>query len=73
MSSPSPGTDPASGPELAAEQVAVTDLYRRLDANREHAVYRFKQALAMPAINPQATTASAPAAEAMMSASGTEM
>ncbi|WP_222195403.1 HelD family protein [Modestobacter italicus] len=48
-------TDSAAGadPELAAEQVAVTDLYRRLDANRDHAVHRFKQALAMPVINPQ--------------------
>ncbi|WP_299958956.1 AAA family ATPase [uncultured Modestobacter sp.] len=57
MSSTSPRatTDPAAGadPELAAEQVAVTDLYRRLDANRDHAVHRFKQALAMPVINPQ--------------------
>ena len=40
-------------PELAAEQTAVADLYRRLDATRAHAVTRFRQALAMPVINPQ--------------------
>src|SRR3712207_5810282 len=40
-------------PDLAAEQTAVTDLYRRLDAARELAVTRFRQALAMPVINPQ--------------------
>src|SRR3954449_11456386 len=42
-----------SVPDLAAEQTAVTDLYRRLDAARELAVTRFRQALAMPVINPQ--------------------
>src|SRR3712207_9195976 len=42
-----------SDPELATEQVAVADLYRRLDAARAHAVTRFRQALAMPVINPQ--------------------
>src|SRR4051812_10999926 len=40
-------------PEVAAEQTAVADLYRRLDAARELAVTRFRQALAMPVINPQ--------------------
>ncbi len=40
-------------PELAAERAAVADLYRRLDAARELAVTRFRQALAMPVINPQ--------------------
>ncbi|MGY1858338.1 HelD family protein [Modestobacter sp. SYSU DS0290] len=40
-------------PERAAEQPAVDDLYRRLDAARELAVMRFRQALAMPVINPQ--------------------
>jgi len=54
VSSTSPCTEPEQTAELAGEQAAVADLYRRLDANREHAVYRFKQALAMPAINPQA-------------------
>jgi DNA helicase IV len=42
-----------SDPELTAEQAAVADLYRRLDATRAHAVTRFRQALAMPVINPQ--------------------
>ena len=49
MSSPS-----LSDPDVQAEQTAVTDLYRRLDDARDLAVTRFKQALAMPAINPQA-------------------
>src|SRR4051812_15704918 len=52
LSSPSPLVPDA--PDLQAEQTAVTDLYRRLDDARELAVTRFKQALAMPAINPQA-------------------
>ncbi|WP_369134693.1 helicase [Modestobacter sp. I12A-02662] len=52
MSSPSPSVPDAA--DLPAEQTAVTDLYRRLDAARELAVTRFRQALAMPAINPQA-------------------
>src|SRR3954462_3094891 len=43
-----------SVPDLAAEQTAVTDLYRRLDAARELAVTRFRQGLALPVINPQA-------------------
>jgi DNA helicase IV len=43
----------APDPELAAEQTAVADLYRRLDATRAHALTRFRQALAMPVINPQ--------------------
>ncbi|CCH89635.1 DNA/RNA helicase, superfamily I [Modestobacter italicus] len=51
MSSSSQGVAP--DPDLAAEQTAVTDLYRRLDAARELAVTRFRQALAMPIINPQ--------------------
>jgi hypothetical protein len=34
--------DVAPDPDLAAEQVAVTDLYRRLDAARELAVTRFR-------------------------------
>ncbi|MCU1620008.1 MAG: helD, partial [Modestobacter sp.] len=38
----------APDPELAAEQTAVADLYRRLDATRAHALTRFRQALAMP-------------------------
>jgi DNA helicase IV len=45
--------DVAPDPDLTAEQVAVADLYRRLDATRAHAVTRFRQALAMPVINPQ--------------------
>src|SRR3954454_16260408 len=50
-----PSTSPpvTHDPEVAAEQTAVTDLYRRLDAARELAVTRFRQALAMPVINPQ--------------------
>ncbi|WP_222270773.1 HelD family protein [Modestobacter marinus] len=52
MSSASPLVPDA--PDLQAEQTAVTDLYRRLDDARELAVTRFRQALAMPAINPQA-------------------
>ncbi|WP_369141020.1 HelD family protein [Modestobacter versicolor] len=51
MSSSPP--DAAPDPALAAEQTAVTDLYRRLDAARELAVTRFRQALAAPIINPQ--------------------
>ena len=51
MSSTSPAHRP--DPELTSEQTAVTDLYRRLDAARELAVTRFRQALAMPVINPQ--------------------
>ncbi|MCU1620162.1 MAG: helD [Modestobacter sp.] len=45
--------DVAPDPDLATEQIAVADLYRRLDATRAHAVTRFRQALAMPVINPQ--------------------
>src|SRR4051794_8474396 len=50
-----PSTSPpvTHDPEVAAEQTAVADLYRRLDAARELAVTRFRQALAMPVINPQ--------------------
>ena len=44
--------DPARD-AVAAEQVAVDDLYRRLDDARELAVTRFRQALAAPVINPQ--------------------
>ena len=51
MSSSPP--DAAPDPELAAEQTEVSDLYRRLDAARQLAVTRFRQALAMPVINPQ--------------------
>src|SRR3954451_9116906 len=51
LSSTSPALAPA--PDLAAEESAVADLYRRLDAARELAVTRFRQALAMPVINPQ--------------------
>ena len=55
MSSSSPhlAADPTPDADLVAEQSAVTDLYRRLDAARELAVTRFRQALAMPVINPQ--------------------
>ena len=53
MSSPSVGTDLPTDSELTREQAAVDDLYRRLDDTRELAVTRFKQALAMPVINPQ--------------------
>jgi DNA helicase IV len=51
LSSTSPAVP--SDPDLVVEQAAVADLYRRLDATREHAVTRFRQALAMPVINPQ--------------------
>src|ERR671932_29182 len=40
-------------PALSTEQASVDDLYRRLDDARELAVTRFRQALAMPVINPQ--------------------
>src|SRR3954451_10277194 len=46
LSSTSPAV--TQDPEPAAEQTAVADLYRRLDAARELAVTRFRQALAMP-------------------------
>ena len=46
--------DVSPDPDLAAEQGCVTDLYRRLDAARELAVTRFRQALATPTHNPQA-------------------
>ncbi|MCZ2840001.1 HelD family protein [Modestobacter sp. VKM Ac-2985] len=49
----SPSQDAAPEPAVSAEQAAVTDLYRRLDAARELAVTRFRQALASPVINPQ--------------------
>jgi DNA helicase IV len=51
LSSTSSAVDP--DPDLTAEQAAVADLYRRLDATRAHALTRFRQALAMPVINPQ--------------------
>jgi DNA helicase IV len=56
LSSASPGLAADAvvpDPDLVTEQLAVTDLYRRLDAARELAVTRFRQALAMPVINPQ--------------------
>ncbi|MEU2348701.1 helicase [Modestobacter sp. NPDC049651] len=53
MTSTSVGTDAQPDSDLAREQTAVDDLYRRLDDARELAVTRFKQALAMPVINPQ--------------------
>ncbi len=41
-------------PELAHEQGYVTDLYRRLDAARDLAATRWRQAITWPAVDPQA-------------------
>ncbi|MGY1792749.1 HelD family protein [Geodermatophilus sp. SYSU D00525] len=45
--------DPGLDTEVALEQVYVTDLYRRLDAARELASTRWRQAITWPAVDPQ--------------------
>ncbi|MGY1780268.1 HelD family protein [Geodermatophilus sp. SYSU D01036] len=49
-----PDPDLASARDLALEQEYVTDLYRRLDAARELASTRWRQAITWPAVDPQA-------------------
>ncbi|MGY1745600.1 HelD family protein [Blastococcus sp. SYSU D00695] len=50
-----PSTEPTSAPstELAAEQEYVSDLYARLDAARDLAARRLRQAITSPAVSPQ--------------------
>ncbi|SNS44390.1 DNA helicase IV [Geodermatophilus saharensis] len=51
---PATPSDVVPDPELAREQEYVTDLYTRLDAARELAARRMRQAITWPAVDPQA-------------------
>ncbi|MGY1606420.1 HelD family protein [Geodermatophilus sp. SYSU D00700] len=51
---PATPSDVVPDPELAREQEYVTDLYHRLDAARELAARRMRQAITWPAVDPQA-------------------
>ncbi|SFT66544.1 DNA helicase IV [Geodermatophilus amargosae] len=51
---PATPSDVVPDPELACEQEYVTDLYARLDAARELAERRWRQAISWPAVDPQA-------------------
>ncbi|MGR7023211.1 HelD family protein [Geodermatophilus sp. URMC 62] len=51
---PATPSDVVPDPELASEQEYVTDLYARLDAARELATRRLRQAISWPAVDPQA-------------------
>ncbi|WP_448640423.1 HelD family protein [Geodermatophilus sp. URMC 63] len=51
---PATPSDVVPDPELACEQEYVTDLYARLDAARELATRRLRQAISWPAVDPQA-------------------
>ena len=48
-----PRSDAVPHSELATEQEYVTDLYRRLDAARDLAARRLRQAITSPAVSPQ--------------------
>jgi DNA helicase IV len=50
---PTTRSDVVPDSELATEQEYVTDLYRRLDAARDHAAHRLRQAITSPAVSPQ--------------------
>ncbi|RBY85111.1 ATP-binding domain-containing protein [Blastococcus sp. TF02A-26] len=50
---PSTRSDVVPHSELATEQEYVTDLYRRLDAARDLAARRLRQAITSPAVSPQ--------------------
>jgi DNA helicase IV len=51
---PATPSDVVPDPELASEQQYVTDLYARLDAARDLATRRLRQAISWPAVDPQA-------------------
>ncbi|MEX5718728.1 HelD family protein [Geodermatophilus maliterrae] len=51
---PTTRSDVVPHPELTREQHYVTDLYTRLDAARELATRRLRQAITWPAVDPQA-------------------
>jgi DNA helicase IV len=51
---PATPSDVVPDPELVHEQQYVTDLYTRLDAARELATRRLRQAISWPAVDPQA-------------------
>ncbi|PRY48658.1 DNA helicase IV [Geodermatophilus tzadiensis] len=51
---PATPSDVDPDPELAQEQTYVSDLYTRLDAARDLATRRLRQAISWPAVDPQA-------------------
>src|SRR3712207_4398163 len=51
---PATPSDVVPDPELAQEQTYVSDLYTRLDAARDLATRRLRQAISWPAVDPQA-------------------